>query len=149
MKRKTGFLSYSADNTGTAGILARSFPKLGTLSSSLRKERTIEEFIGAFVDDPEIKAFVHNFCAAASPDDKDAAFFTAVLYECLTREKPEILPTYIALWKLVRGCEPEDLSLAALAELRLIRAYYQHTAIQQGDWFHQPLIQVCIVHFDW
>ncbi len=39
-----------------------------------------------------------HFCA---DDDSSGMFCTNVLYECLTREKPEVLQTYLALHQFV------------------------------------------------
>jgi anaphase-promoting complex subunit 1 len=131
VKRKAGFLSYAEDPGGTRTILARAFPKFSELSTPERREQNLEDFVSSFVDDPNLKAFVRHFCEMES-DQQASAFFTAVLYECLTREKSEVLSVYLRIWAMTRTPHPAPLDLANLA---LIRAYYQaHSA-------PEPLLQ--------
>jgi anaphase-promoting complex subunit 1 len=100
VKRKTGFQSYAYDPKGFQSILSRSFPKQSQFTE--RKHKNNKEFIQSFSADPNVLAFAHHFCndlsaAASSEEPFGTSFATSVLYECLTHEKPEMLPIYLQL----------------------------------------------------
>jgi hypothetical protein len=101
-------------------------------------------------------------------EDRFAPFCAALLYECLTKEKPEMIKTYISLYEVVRCVEQDDVSSAAssssssssssasssfgndplllsiyLQNVRLIATYYNATARKKAapNADEAPLIQ--------
>eukprot|EP00026_Physarum_polycephalum_P000617 Phypoly_transcript_00618.p1 GENE.Phypoly_transcript_00618~~Phypoly_transcript_00618.p1 ORF type:complete len:1448 (+),score=229.82 Phypoly_transcript_00618:543-4346(+) len=135
VKRKTGFLPYSEDPVGFRSILSRSFPKQqftnptshdATKNSGTKIKREVstrnwEEFLEAFSSDPSILAFVRLFC---NEDTPAGSFFTSVLYECLTHEKPEILQTYIYFRNGAKKLQ-SHISTSFVMNVRMVIAYYE------------------------
>ena len=128
VKRKTGYLPYADDPHGVRSILARPFPKdtavgIATLSGSGRPAGRTAEFVRAFSADPNVLAFVRHFCAPVT-GDVNGPSYTGLLYECLTRNKPEMLQAYMSLAQIVRGlgtCR----SCEGLWNLKVLFAYYE------------------------
>lgn len=170
VKRKTGYLHYRDDPKGLRSILSRSFPqgsKRPMLPSRLfsqpgsfpclkqpisvdmedrsERNRLNLEFISSFSDDPHILAFANHFCSDTDDDDQKAGvseFCTSVLYECLTREKPEMLRTYLSIYQLLQQLPVQETSLG-LWNLVLVQAYYKGVSSSKlsADWTSEPLLQ--------
>ena len=125
VKRKTGYLPYSDDPHGVRSILARPFPKeglsgeLGTTAAAMTAE-----FVRAFSADPNVLSFVTHFCGRKAPSTA-APSHTGLLYECLTRNKPEMLSVYMSLSQIVRDL-PHARSCEGLWNLKLLFAYYDY-----------------------
>ena len=45
------------------------------------------------------QSVIRHFC---KPDLASGEFSTAALYECLTRDKPEMLETYLAIYQILQ-----------------------------------------------
>lgn len=88
VKRKAGFLPYEQDVNGSKGLLARAFPQ-----NSGAKE--LQDALKAFTDDRRIRVFSDAFCSL--DDDEFSTFCRAITYDCLTNEKSEALPIYVAM----------------------------------------------------
>lgn len=130
VKRKTGYLPYADDPHGVRSILARPFPKDGTERNSAAGLQA--EFVRAFSADPNVLAFVTHFCARAGrvgngsgSGGVGAPSYTGLLYECLTRNKPEMLSVYMALSQIVRDL-PHARSCEGLWNLKLLFGYYDY-----------------------
>ncbi|XXQ32085.1 Anaphase-promoting complex subfamily unit 1 C-terminal domain containing protein [Plasmodiophora brassicae] len=102
VKRKTGHLPYRQDPLGRRGILSRSFPRLTHLSSGKQSQRRAavhrEAFVESFAADSVLVEFAKDFCGEGTPSGE---FSTAVLFECLTRDTPDMIPTYFAVYEIV------------------------------------------------
>lgn len=123
VKRKTGYLPYADDPHGVRSILARPFPKDGTERNSAGMKA---EFVRAFSADPNVLAFVTHFCGAGGRSSAvGAPSHTGLLYECLTRNKPEMLSVYMSLSQIVRDL-PHARSCEGLWNLKLLFAYYDY-----------------------
>jgi anaphase-promoting complex subunit 1 len=157
VKRKTGFLSYKDDPKGYRSILSRSYPKDShlhyhnnssqqQLATSDRNQKHNRDFISAFSADPSILAFAQLFCttshSSTNNNHHDASgFYTSVLYECLTQEKPEMVGTYLSLYHTVNNMcsEPNPL---AMSNVKLIMAFYSSNTNALWQQQHSPLISL-------
>ena len=65
-----------------------------------------------------------------------------MLYECLTRDKPEMLQTYLCIHQLSEHLHLQDDSLAVW-NLKLVLGYYSGTYASRlsADWTKEPLLQ--------
>ncbi|KYQ96888.1 anaphase promoting complex subunit 1 [Tieghemostelium lacteum] len=95
VKRKIGYLDYREDPEGFNN-LQKSFPRQIVYDHSVSKLSTLqmsrEQFLKSFSSDPTLLLFARHFCSDTLSVDTDN-FNTSVLYECLTKDKPEILQT--------------------------------------------------------
>lgn len=103
VKRKIGMLPYPDDPNGSRSLLARAFDKGSTAAQAM-------ELVGTFSSDPSLLGFANELCAsgAAVAEDKRhgflgaaeelRAFCRSALYECVTQEKAELLPSYLSLY---------------------------------------------------
>jgi anaphase-promoting complex subunit 1 len=157
VKRKSGYLPYVHDPSGYLSLLSRSFSKASEPNLYSRVAQTMKsDFIRSFSQDPNLLAFAKHFCeepeAKRATVDEDAAvkrpasnayvhglsfssFCTAVLYECLTRDKPEMLQTYLALYLSLSALDSDAASSEeataqslplTLWNIKLLLEYYNH-----------------------
>jgi Anaphase-promoting complex sub unit 1 C-terminal domain/APC1 beta sandwich domain/Anaphase-promoting complex subunit 1 middle domain len=149
VKRKTGYLLYQQDPKGLQSILSRSFPKdTGFHRVGERAHRSQAEFVRSFSADPNILSFAKHFCVESTDSDSIersmSTFATNVLYECLTREKPEMLHTYLAAFQVLRELSRQSNNFG-LWNLKLIVSYYKGThsisSRLRAEWSDDALIQ--------
>ncbi|KAL2083271.1 hypothetical protein ACEWY4_021044 [Coilia grayii] len=79
--------------------------------------------ISAFTSDAALLSFAEYFCQVSTDTDAKhkQALYSAILYECVTQEKPEMLPTYMAIDQAVRAVERGEVSETfALAQMKLV-----------------------------
>lgn len=103
VKRKTGQLSYATDPHGFSGLMARATPKEG---------QSMDDFLRCFTEDPKYFAFCDYFGTVLESCN-------SILYECLSREKSEMLMTYVSIQETIEGCNS-----LAMGNLQLI-LYFQ------------------------
>ena len=124
VKRKSGNLSYAQDAHGLKSLMARAFPK---------EEEDQSRFLSCFTEDPTYVVFGKYF--ALFP------FCTSILYECLAKEKPEMLMTYLAMHQAIQ-CLPSAANSSAMANLQLLLRFakkYNRLNVKED---HECLIQI-------
>ncbi|KAM3862835.1 anaphase-promoting complex subunit 1 [Diretmus argenteus] len=119
VKLKAGQLPYKDDPQGWKSLLAST---VNHRNSGVRAFKP--EDISTFTSDPALVSFAEFFCKASEgmkqrPDT--LALFSAMLYECVTQESPEMLPTYIAIEQAVAALRRGDLvQTFPLWQMRLV-----------------------------
>ena len=108
VKRKTGYLSYLQDPTGCRSILSQTMPtsRRSRGEEERRKDLAVRnktEFFQSFSADPHKLAFSQFFCSdfyqeGGEREGEDASFFGNALYECLTKERVDLLDLYVELY---------------------------------------------------
>ena len=107
VKRKIGMLPYPDDPNGSRSLLARAFDKGSTAAQAM-------ELVGTFSSDPSLLGFANELCGAGTPPGEAGrgawanatgaaaeelrVFCRSALYECVTQEKADLLPSYLALY---------------------------------------------------
>lgn len=106
------------------------------------------DFLSAFSDDPTISAFAKHFChprdseavasqpttardaifslestPSTSNETSLAAFSRAVLYECISHDKPEMVMTYLHLWNALQLSSASRFPRDALL-IKLLSSFY-------------------------
>lgn len=113
VKRRTGHLGYGEDPRGSRSIYVRSGASSGDAAvldnprpSDARSPCAIEffRFMSSFSNEALYVAFANRFCRVpdndVNVDDEElifAAFSQAAMLECLTLDRPHMLPTYLAI----------------------------------------------------
>ncbi|KAF9973248.1 Anaphase-promoting complex subunit 1 [Actinomortierella ambigua] len=101
-------------------------------------------------------------------DDARAAYFTAVLYECLTMDKVEVLDAHVWLYEIQTALAGEDnhlsgsasphgqtppsrpqISWQSLRELQILGRYYEHWRSQQNMRFEQENTSTMTMRNGW
>eukprot|EP00474_Spongospora_subterranea_P010640 CRZ11098.1 hypothetical protein [Spongospora subterranea] len=139
VKRRTGHLHYRQDPFGRRGVLSRSFPCMVAATNRktrLETEMHRQEFVKSFAADSVLVEFAKNFCVEGIPM---GTFASAVLYECLTRETPEMLPVYMAIYEIVVDLMRQPNSLG-IYQLKLLVKYCQTSNVP-------PLLQPEFISF--
>jgi hypothetical protein len=121
VKRKAGFLPYREDPQGYRSILSRSFPK--------QSIGVKNQYLLSFEAQPNgFLSFAKHFCTDT--------VITAMLYECLTHQKQEMLSIYLSLYLSVKNIGQTN--ALTLTNLKLLfsfstkRKSYQDTLIQSN-----------------
>ncbi|KAI7822909.1 hypothetical protein BC939DRAFT_529303 [Gamsiella multidivaricata] len=94
-----------------------------------------EDFCLTFLHDPQVASFARYLCTVqlddceneqdAVKEERRAAYFTNVLYECLTMDKVEALGVHVWLYDIVNRLENlDEVSWRTLWELRILVNYY-------------------------
>uniref|UniRef100_A0A3Q2YK66 Anaphase promoting complex subunit 1 n=1 Tax=Hippocampus comes TaxID=109280 RepID=A0A3Q2YK66_HIPCM len=117
VKLRAGQLPYKDDPQGWKSLLGSA---VNQRSSGIRAFKL--EAISTFTSEPTLLSFAEFFCKA--PDGmkhETVALFSAMLYECVAQECPEMLPTYIAIQQAVGAlCRGELQHSFALWQMRLV-----------------------------
>ncbi|XP_035256642.1 anaphase-promoting complex subunit 1 isoform X2 [Anguilla anguilla] len=119
VKLRAGQLPYKDDPRGWKSLLAPNVhnrnPEVWTFKP---------EAISTFTSDPALVSFAEYFCKPAENmkhKGDTLALFSAILYECVTQENPEMLPTYIAIDQAVKSlAQGEMTETFALGQLGLV-----------------------------
>uniref|UniRef100_A0A8C1Q5J8 Anaphase-promoting complex subunit 1 n=1 Tax=Cyprinus carpio TaxID=7962 RepID=A0A8C1Q5J8_CYPCA len=107
VKLRAGQLPYKDDPQGWKSLLA---PNLNNRSAEVRTFKP--EAISTFTSDVALVSFAEYFCRASENmkhKQETVALLSAILYECVTQEYPEMLPTHISIDQAVRTLERGDL----------------------------------------
>ncbi|KAF3708026.1 Anaphase-promoting complex subunit 1 [Channa argus] len=119
VKLRAGQLPYKDDPQGWKSLLASS---VNHRSSGIRTFKP--ETISAFTSEPALVSFAEFFCKTSEemkPTEDTLVLFSAMLYECVTQECPEMLPTYIAIEQAVGAlCRGDVLQTFPVWQLRLV-----------------------------
>uniref|UniRef100_A0A671M6H3 Anaphase-promoting complex subunit 1 n=1 Tax=Sinocyclocheilus anshuiensis TaxID=1608454 RepID=A0A671M6H3_9TELE len=107
VKLRAGQLPYKDDPQGWKSLLA---PNLNNRSAEVHTFKP--EAISTFTSDAALVSFAEYFCRASENmkhKQETVALLSAILYECVTQEYPEMLPTHISIDQAVRTLERGDL----------------------------------------
>ncbi|XP_061646236.1 anaphase-promoting complex subunit 1 [Phyllopteryx taeniolatus] len=119
VKLRAGQLPYKDDPQGWKSLLASA---VNQRNSGVRAFKL--EAISTFTSEPALLSFAEFFCKTSDGmkhREETVALFSAMLYECVTRECPEMLPTYVAIEQGVGAlCRGELQHSFALWQMRLV-----------------------------
>uniref|UniRef100_A0A673WJI8 Anaphase-promoting complex subunit 1 n=1 Tax=Salmo trutta TaxID=8032 RepID=A0A673WJI8_SALTR len=122
VKLRAGQLPYKDDPRGWKSLLA---PNVNNRNSEVRTFKP--EAISTFTSDAALVSFAEYFCKKQDT----LALFSAILYECVTQENPEMLPTYIAIDQAVRTLEQTEMcETFALWQMRLVLELCESRVLQ-------------------
>uniref|UniRef100_A0A6Q2ZHK9 Anaphase-promoting complex subunit 1 n=1 Tax=Esox lucius TaxID=8010 RepID=A0A6Q2ZHK9_ESOLU len=130
VKLRAGQLPYKDDPRGWKSLLA---PNVNNRNSEVRTFKP--EAISTFTSDAALVSFAEYFCKASESmkhKQDTLAVFSTILYECVTQENPEMLPTYIAVDQAVQALEETEMcETFALWQMRLVLELCESRALQQ------------------
>uniref|UniRef100_A0A9J8D0C1 Anaphase-promoting complex subunit 1 n=1 Tax=Cyprinus carpio carpio TaxID=630221 RepID=A0A9J8D0C1_CYPCA len=130
VKLRAGQLPYKDDPQGWKSLLA---PNLNNRSAEVRTFKP--EAISTFTSDAALVSFAEYFCRASENmkhKQETVALLSAILYECVTQEYPEMLPTHISIDQAVRTLERGDLcETFSLWQMKLVLELYESRVLQQ------------------
>ncbi|MEQ2262531.1 Anaphase-promoting complex subunit 1, partial [Xenotaenia resolanae] len=95
VKLRAGQLPYKDDPQGWKSLLATTANHRNSGVTAFRPEA-----ISTFTSEPALISFAEFFCKTSEglkSREDSLVLFSAMLYECVTQECPEMLPTYIAI----------------------------------------------------
>uniref|UniRef100_A0A668AJ74 Anaphase-promoting complex subunit 1 n=2 Tax=Myripristis murdjan TaxID=586833 RepID=A0A668AJ74_9TELE len=122
VKLRAGQLPYKDDPQGWKSLLAST---VNHRNSGVRAFKP--EAISTFTSEPALVSFAEFFCKASDGmkhvriQQDTLTLFSAMLYECVTQESPEMLPTYIAIEQAVGALRRSDLPQTfPLWQMRLV-----------------------------
>ncbi|XP_020508782.2 anaphase-promoting complex subunit 1 [Labrus bergylta] len=119
VKLRAGQLPYKDDPQGWKSLLASS---VNHRNSGVRAFKP--EAISTFTSEPALVSFAEFFCKTSDGmkhREDTLALFSAMLYECVTQECPEMLPTYVAIEQTVSALHRGDLQQTfPLWQMRLV-----------------------------
>uniref|UniRef100_A0A8C5E795 Anaphase-promoting complex subunit 1 n=1 Tax=Gouania willdenowi TaxID=441366 RepID=A0A8C5E795_GOUWI len=117
VKLRAGQLPYKEDPQGWKSLLATTVNHRHSGVKAFKPEA-----ISTFTSEPTLISFAELFCKKTEGMKHDIqVLFSAMLYECVTQECPEMLPTYIAIEQAVRALRQGDLvQTFSLWQLRLV-----------------------------
>ncbi|KAF9172113.1 Anaphase-promoting complex subunit 1 [Mortierella sp. AD010] len=109
-----------------------------------------EDFCLTFLQDPQVASFASHLCRVKSGDREEglgvgkdelrAAYFTNVLYECLTIDKVEVLGVHVWLYDIANRLENlDEISRRTAAETDTVPALSLHVMEDDGS---ETLIKV-------
>uniref|UniRef100_A0A8B9HCQ8 Anaphase-promoting complex subunit 1 n=1 Tax=Astyanax mexicanus TaxID=7994 RepID=A0A8B9HCQ8_ASTMX len=127
VKLRAGQLPYKDDPRGWKSLLAPAVnrnPEVRTFKP---------EAISTFTSDAALVSFAEYFCKASeNMKQETVALFSAILYECVTQENPEMLPTHIAIDQAVKGLERGELNETfCLWQMKLVLEMCESDVLQQ------------------
>lgn len=135
VKLRAGQLSYKEDPMGWRSFSAQTITH-GNEARSFKPED-----ISAFTSDPALLLFAEYFCKPTvnmGQKQEMLDFFSSILYECVTQEKPEMLPTYIAIDQAVRRLERGEMSETfELGQIKLVLEFF-NSRCHQGRMSRNP-----------
>ncbi|XP_076016530.1 anaphase-promoting complex subunit 1 isoform X2 [Genypterus blacodes] len=119
VKLRAGQLPYKDDPQGWKSLMA------STVNHSNSGVRSFKpDAISTFTSEPALVSFAELFCKTSEGmkhREDTLMLFSAMLYECVTQECPEMLPTYIAIEQVVGALRRGDLlQTFPLWQMRLV-----------------------------
>ncbi|TSN48450.1 Anaphase-promoting complex subunit 1 [Bagarius yarrelli] len=134
VKLRAGQLPYKDDPRGWKSLLAPSANR----NPEVRKFKP--EAISTLTSDTALVSFAKYFCEVPEnikdffdPQKQDTfALYAAILYECVTQENPEMLPTHISIDQVVKSLQQGDLSETfSLWQLKLVLELCESGVLQR------------------
>uniref|UniRef100_A0A4W4HBL4 Anaphase-promoting complex subunit 1 n=1 Tax=Electrophorus electricus TaxID=8005 RepID=A0A4W4HBL4_ELEEL len=130
VKLRAGHLPYKDDPRGWKSLLA---PSVNNRNPEVRTFKP--EAISTFTSDAALVSFAEYFCKASENmkhKQETVALFSAILYECVTQENPEMLPTHISIDQAVKALERADVSETfGLWQMKLVLELCERGGLQQ------------------
>ncbi|KAM7172817.1 anaphase-promoting complex subunit 1 isoform 5-T5 [Macrochelys suwanniensis] len=130
VKLRAGQLSYKEDPMGWRSLLAQAVTHRNSETRTFKPET-----ISAFTSDPALLSFADSFCKPAvnmGQKQEILDLFSSILYECVTRENPEMLPAYIAIDQAVRILERKEMSETfELWQIKLVLEFFSSRSHQE------------------
>ncbi|KAK1170590.1 anaphase-promoting complex subunit 1 isoform X1 [Acipenser oxyrinchus oxyrinchus] len=130
VKLRAGKVSYKEDPTGWQSLLAQTVNHRSPEVHGFKPEA-----IKTFTSDAALVSFAECFCKPAKnlAHKQDVlSLFTSILYECVTQENPEILPTYMAIDQAVRRLERKEMSETfELWQIKLVLEFSSSKILQE------------------
>ncbi|EMP36562.1 Anaphase-promoting complex subunit 1 [Chelonia mydas] len=130
VKLRAGQLSYKEDPMGWRSLLAQAVTHRNSETRTFKPET-----ISAFTSDPALLSFADYFCKPAvnmGQKQEILDLFSSILYECVTRENPEMLPAYIAIDQAVRILERKEMSETfELWQIKLVLEFFSSRSHQE------------------
>uniref|UniRef100_A0A673NDK9 Anaphase-promoting complex subunit 1-like n=1 Tax=Sinocyclocheilus rhinocerous TaxID=307959 RepID=A0A673NDK9_9TELE len=130
VKLRAGQLPYKDDPQGWKSLLA---PNLNSRSAEVHTFKP--EAVSTFTSDAALVSFAEYFCRASESmkhKQETVALLSAILYECVTQEYPEMLPTHISIDQAVRTLERGDLcETFSLWQMKLVLELCESRVLQQ------------------
>lgn len=119
VKLRAGQLPYKDDPHGWKSLLTSTVNHRNSGAGTFKPEA-----ISTFTSDPALVSFAELFCKSSEGmkhREDTLVLFSAMLYECMTQECPEMLPTYIAIEQVVGALHRGDLMQTfPMWQLRLV-----------------------------
>ncbi|OWK53409.1 Anaphase-promoting complex subunit 1 [Lonchura striata] len=141
---RAGQLSYKEDPMGWRSLLAQTVTHR---NSEVRAFKVLllgmcfnpfffqPEAISAFTSNPALFSFADYFCKPTvnmGQKQEILDLFSSILYECVTQENPEMLPTYIAIDQAVRRLERQEMSETfELWQMKLVLEFFSSRSHQE------------------
>ncbi|XP_041646120.1 anaphase-promoting complex subunit 1 [Cheilinus undulatus] len=139
VKLRAGQLPYKDDPQGWKSLLAST---VNHQNSGVRAFKP--EAISTFTSEPALVSFAELFCKTSDGmkhREDTLALFSAMLYECVTQECPEMLPTYIAIEQTVGALRRGDLQQTFLLwQMRLVVALWDRRMLLGPSNRHDALL---------
>uniref|UniRef100_A0A8U8B5V0 Anaphase-promoting complex subunit 1 n=1 Tax=Geospiza parvula TaxID=87175 RepID=A0A8U8B5V0_GEOPR len=130
VKLRAGQLSYKEDPMGWRSLLAQTVTHRNSEARAFKPEA-----ISAFTSDPALFSFADYFCKPTmdmGQKQEILDLFSSILYECVTQENPEMLPTYIAIDQAVRRLERREMSETfELWQMKLVLEFFSSRSHQE------------------
>ncbi|RMC08037.1 hypothetical protein DUI87_15509 [Hirundo rustica rustica] len=130
VKLRAGQLSYKEDPMGWRSLLAETVTHRNAEARAFKPEA-----ISAFTSDPALFSFADYFCKPTvnmGQKQEILDLFSSILYECVTQENPEMLPTYIAIDQAVRRLERREMSETfELWQMKLVLEFFSSQSHQE------------------
>ncbi|KAJ7419604.1 Anaphase-promoting complex subunit 1 [Pitangus sulphuratus] len=130
VKLRAGQLSYKEDPMGWRSLLAQTVTHRSSEARAFKPEA-----ISAFTSDPALFSFADYFCKPTvdmGQKQEILDLFSSILYECVTQENPEMLPTYIAIDQAVRRLERGEMSETfELWQIKLVLEFFSSRSHQE------------------
>ncbi|XP_011601409.2 anaphase-promoting complex subunit 1 [Takifugu rubripes] len=139
VKLRAGQLPYKDDPQGWKSLLASTVNQRNSGVQAFKPEA-----ISTFTSEPALISFAKFFCKTSEDNNFRAdslLLFSAMLYECVTQECPEMLPTYIAIEQAVRAVSRGDLlQTFPLWQLRLVVELWNSRVMRGPAKHHDALL---------
>ncbi|XP_030051793.1 anaphase-promoting complex subunit 1 [Microcaecilia unicolor] len=130
VKLRAGQLSYKEDPMGWRSLLTQTVTHRNSEARSFKPEA-----ISAFTSDQALLSFAEYFCKPTlnmGQKQEMLDLFSSILYECVTRENPEMLPAYIAIDQAVRRLERREASETfELWQIKLVLEFFSSRSLQE------------------
>uniref|UniRef100_A0A665TF09 Anaphase promoting complex subunit 1 n=1 Tax=Echeneis naucrates TaxID=173247 RepID=A0A665TF09_ECHNA len=139
VKLRAGQLPYKDDPQGWKSLVAST---VNHRNSGVRAFKP--EAIATFTSEPVLVSFAEFFCKTSEGmkyKEETLVLFSAMLYECVTQECPEMLPTYIAIEQAVGALQQGDLlQTFPLWQLRLVVELWDNRVLRGAADRHDALL---------
>lgn len=139
VKLRAGQLPYKDDPQGWKSLLASTVNHRHSGAVAFKPEA-----ISTLTSDPALVSFTELFCKyteGMKHREDTVVMFSAMLYECVTQECPEMLPTYIAIEQAVGALQGGDLlQTFPLWQLRLVLELWDRRLLRGAETRHGALL---------